>query len=716
MPDYILTQTDIRDAENFLVQFQSEQIPDASFEVGSATRDILIKGFAYLYAFIRGEIDRVSARQSILRIKEELTDADDIAQAVDEILSNWFVTRKGGSGSRMTARFHFSQKRDFSVPSSSRFWRTNAAVFYIDTTTDPYVVSSNILLPVYDSKGVLIDYVVDVPMRAARTGTGYNIPPGKFVQVQVPGGLPYFSYAENTEASSGGLGAESTDALIERSNTAISVRNLINNRSCDATLQEQFPEIIGTLTIGMGEPEMIRDRRTEVAPHLELHMGGHYDTYVELPYTTVEENLIVGGFFPRPDSVVNIFRDPLLTYGTGVPGSEKPFTSLGVQTGHILYIRNGLIGAPRGFQITKVTDHELEVSEHTYFPEASDEKLPIDNTVLYSIGWFSPGFEEIEFSPGIFQNIAAQSTDPAAVNVPWGTSRHIQQPGKVVLGGRPVQDISWVEITNPDGGDPLIDPGTGTIIFHDRVNYPPSEQAEPAYTQYQIDVLNPEKAQSMEAVNLLVVGYTHTLPNPPGTPNMGIFDGKNLRVVYKTLNGFGNIHAFVVGRNERVAAANQLVRARHPVWIQANIPYRMKPTSGTSLDAAAASQNLAAHINSFNPNDDLDVSDLMTQLRLEFTDVGAVFPFRIYYSLTMPDGQIVMFSTSDIVSIFITDTNGVQIENSGDLTPPPDLIQRGITSIATKEALLDWMNYEGVSNRTVLYRTTESMITFELRE
>jgi hypothetical protein len=466
----------------------------------------------------------------------------------------------------------------------------------------------------------------------------------------------------------------------------------------------------------MGEPEMIRDRRTEVAPHLELHMGGHYDTYVELPYTTVEENLIVGGFFPRPDSVVNIFRDPLLTYGTGVPGSEKPFTSLGVQTGHILYIRNGLIGAPRGFQITKVTDHELEVSEHTYFPEASDEKLPIDNTVLYSIGWFSPGFEEIEFSPGIFQNIAAQSTDPAAVNVPWGTSRHIQQPGKVVLGGRPVQDISWVEITNPDGGDPLIDPGTGTIIFHDRVNYPPSEQAEPAYAQYQIDVLNPEKAQSMEAVNLLVVGYTHTLPNPPGTPNMGIFDGKNLRVVYKTLNGFGNIHAFVVGRNERVAAANQLVRARHPVWIQANIPYRMKPTSGTSLDAAAASQNLAAHINSFNPNDDLDVSDLMTQLRLEFTDVGAVFPFRIYYSLTMPDGQIVMFSTSDIVSIFITDTNGVQIENSGDLTPPPDLIQRGITSIATKEALLDWMNYEGVSNRTVLYRTTESMITFELRE
>lgn len=707
MPDYELTQTDIQNAENFLVQFESEQIPEASFEEGSASRDILIKGFAYLYAYLQGEIDRVSARQSILRIQEELTDEDDIAQAVDEILSNWFVTRKGGSRARITTRLHFQQKQDVSIRSSSRFWRTSATVFYIDTTADPYVIPANTLLPTFDATGELIDYVVDVPMVASRTGEGYNIPPGRFIQIQVPGGLPYFSYAENVDQSSGGLGVETTTELIERSNTAISVRNLINNRSCDATLQEEFPEILDTLTIGMGESEMIRDRQDTVAPYMRLHTGGYYDTYILLPFTTVEENLTVGGFFTRPDNIINIFRDPLLTYGDGTPGSGQTFVDLGVEQGHILFLRDGIIGAPRGFQITAVSNHELHVSEQTHFPEASDEKDDAENAVYYSIGWLAPGFEEIEFSPGVFRKTAEQSTDPDYENVPWGTSRRFQQSGKVLLSGKPLQDILWVELTDPDEGDPMIDSSTSTIIFHNRVNYPPSEQAEPAYAEYQVEVLNSEKAQSMEAVNSLLVGVL---------TEEDIFDGKNLRVVYQTLEGFSNIHAFVLNRQERVAAANHLIKAKHPIWIRMEIPYRMKPTATEELDTEAAAQDLVNFINSFDPNDVLDVSDLMVRFRQSFPEVGAVYPFTVYYTLAMPDGQIVEFATTDVISVFMTDTNGVSIENSGDITPPPDLWNRGITSITTKEDLADWLNYEGVSNRTISYWTSEGRISFVLRD
>jgi hypothetical protein len=266
--------------------------------------------------------------------------------------------------------------------------------FYIDSTIEPYTVTDTELYPVYDTSGELVDYIVDVPLKAGRTGVGYNIDPGTFIRVDFPGGMPFFSYAEHLVKSSGGKDVEGTEELIDRSQTAISVRNLINNRSCDAVLQENFPEILETLTIGMGEPEMVRDRRTEIASHISLHTGGYYDTYLELPMTTVEESGIVGGYFPRPDGIANIFRDPLLTYGDGTPGSGVPFTdpAINLETGDVIYILSGMLNAPRAFQILGVSDHELEVSAAMPFTEATDET---GSTVQYSAGSVGPAFDNM---------------------------------------------------------------------------------------------------------------------------------------------------------------------------------------------------------------------------------------------------------------------------------------------------------------------------------
>jgi len=715
MTEYTISTADLRDAENFLVEFQSEMVPEANLEKGGAVRDILIQGFAYLYAFLRGEISRVEARQSLLLIQDGLTDNDDISQAVDELLSNWFLTRKSGTLATMTVRLHFTEKRAQSIPLASQFWRTNTTVFVPDSTSDPYLISEEQLFPIFDTSGELLDYVVDIPLVATRSGTGYNLDPGNFVRVTVPGGLPYFSYAENTEASDGGEGIESSAEMIDRADTAIAVRNLINNRSCDSTLQELFPTITETLTIGMGESEQVRDRRTEIAQHLSLNIGGHYDTYLTLPLTTVEENLTIGGYFVRPDNVVNVFRDPELTYDLG-----NTFTSLDVQPGHILFIRDGITGAPRGYHILSVTDHELEVSLNTPFAEASDEMDT--NSVLYSIGWLSPGFAEIEFTTSVYIRTAGPSTLPAYEDVPYGTSRRVQAPGTVILSGKPVQDISWVEITDPPASlSPLIDPSSDTIIFYNRINTTPVVPLEPAYTQYQFTVPNWEMSQSMDATNKIYLGGITT---PPASD----FDGYNLRVVYRTLSAFSDMHTYVVNRNNRVAAANHLVRARHPIWIEVNIPYRLKVTTSDTLDTDDAAQQVAAHINAFDPNDDLDTSDLSSFVRNNFSMVGAVYPLEIYYHLDSPDGQQAFFSSTDIISIFLTTNNGVSIENGEEITPPQDLINRGIgpTLAATVNTLTglemevsdnvaDWLEYIGVSDRTVHYRTTEDMITFELR-
>jgi hypothetical protein len=710
MPEINITEKDLSDAENFLTEFLVEKVPEADFSRGGAMRDLAIKAFTYIYAYLRGEIDRVAARQSLLRIQQELTDTDDISQAVDEILSNWFETRKTGLEARMTARLHFSERRTVSIPIASKFWRTNTLIFYVDDTVDPYVIPEDQLFPVYDSRGVLVDYVAEILLRAAQAGAAYIQDPGRFLQVQVPGGLQFLSYAEHLEKSSGGTDSETSEAMIERAETAITVRNLINNRSCDATLQVTFPEISDTLSIGMGESEMVRDRRTELSPVIDLHVGGHYDTYIDLRLTQVEENLLVGGFFARPDKIANMFRDPQLTYEAGVT-----FTSLGIQPGHVLQLHSGIIGTPRGYTIVRVEDHQLEVSPFSPFDEASDE-LDV-NDVVYSIGWLAPGFQEIDLGvpvPGTFLRHAAQAIAPNDA-VPYGTSRYIQVPGRVVLSGRPVQDILQVEVTDPDSGDPLIDPSTGTVIFRLRVNGEPANDVaaaalDPTATQYQVIVTNPDLSQSMYAVNEINV------QDAVGA-YIG-YQGKNLKISYMTLAGFSNIHGYIIDRNTRVLSANHLLRARHPIWIRFQVEYRLRPTTDAAFDTVVAAQQLAEYINSFDPNDDLDASDISSFLRANFSMLGTVYPFTdinpIYYSLSVPDGQVVEFATTDIISIF--EKNGVSLVNAAELSPPPALQRRGILTINSPSALRDWFFYAGISDRTIKYRTKDSLITFLLKE
>ncbi len=716
MVDIKISEQDLEDAENFLVEFMTEQVPEADFNKGTSVRDLAIKAFTYLFAYLRGEVDTVLDRQSLLRI-DELEESDDIAQAADEILSNWFISRKGGDFSRGTATIHFSANATVHIDTTTVFWRTDTQGFRLNIDSNSYVIPEYELLPTYDTRGELVDYVADVPLIALDSGEGGNIDAGLFVRVDAPSGqLPFFSYAENTAPLSGGYGYETTEELVERAQTAITVRNLINNRSCDTVLQEEYPEITDTLTIGMGESEMVRDVKKEIASHIEIHTGGYYDTYIGLELATVSESGEIGGYFARPDNIIAVFRDPLLTYGDGTPGSGELFgTDLGVAVGDVIFIRTGLAGGGMAFPIVEVKDHELHVSTATPFTEAYDETTPdatarAASPLVYSIGHTSPNFEDIDFNyastPPDYVRTADASTDPDWAHVPVGTSRHITEAGVIVLQGRPMQAMEWVELTDPDPVDAaMIDPGTQTILFPNRVNSTPvGPMAEPSLMQYQVEVLNPASTQSTSGVTLIRVGYLGDTSH---------FDGQTLLVRYKTLQTFTDIDTYATDRDRRVVAANHLIRARHPVWVSAMLPYKLSNTATGTVDEDAAAIFLANYINSFDPNDDLDMSDLATQFRIEYPDVGVVYQFLIYYQLEGPDGQVARFSTEDVVSIFPEDDNGVSLLNGSDLVAPIALSPA--TNIDTSELLRGWYSIYGLSDRTVRYRTLSNLITFLLR-
>lgn len=712
MAELTVKTDDIQAAVDFLTEYLTEQVPEASFAEGSAVRDLVIKAFAPIYAYLRAEADRIALLQSISRIQSELANGDtstlesgDISQAVDAVLSNWFISRNGGIRATGIAQLHFTRKTTVNIRRDAKLWRTTTLAFYPDTTSDAIIITDNQLRPTYDTRGRLVDYIATIPIIAAKVGDLYSFDPGRFIRVEVQGGLPFFAYAEHQQPTAGGDSVETTSDFLTRAETAIAVRNLVNNRSIDAVLPEIVPEVSKQLTVGMGEPEMVRDLRTEIYPAIELHIGGHHDTYVDLPETQVEENGIVGALYSRPDGLVTAFRDPGLTHD--IAGAD--FVSLGVQAGYILNIVSGIVGAPRGFPIVRVTADTLYVSENVPFDEASDE---LDtNSVLYSIGWLSPSFSEIDFDPGVFTSeyvrIAIPSVDPLWANMTQGTSRRVGEPGAIMLSGQPVQDVITVEITDPDPTWALVDPATGTYRFTTRVNGTPIFGSTLGTAQYQVECLNPSYGQSLQAVNILRVG-------PLTDPDY--FDGKNLRVSYRSLRSFSTLHDYVTNYNQRVLDSNHLIKARHPIWIEADIPYRMKPTSTVVLNTAEAQQVIANHINIFDTNDDLDMSDLATVLRDAYEEtVGTVFPFTIDYDLHAPDGQRLMFTTTDIVSIFPKSTNGVTLVNAADIIVPDVMAAKGITAIVTDTDLLTLYAYYGISDRTITYKASASGITFTQR-
>ena len=83
-----ILDSDLQDAENFLVEYLTEQVPEAAFGKGGAMRDLVIKAFTYIFAYLRSEVTSITDRQSLLKITDLINSGatvDDVDQAVDDL-------------------------------------------------------------------------------------------------------------------------------------------------------------------------------------------------------------------------------------------------------------------------------------------------------------------------------------------------------------------------------------------------------------------------------------------------------------------------------------------------------------------------------------------------------------------------------------------------------------------------------------------------------
>jgi hypothetical protein len=259
------------------------------------------------------------------------------------------------------------------------------------------------------------------------------------------------------------------------------------------------------------------------------------------------------------------------------------------------------------------------------------------------------------------------------------TSRAVRNPSRLILPAGVHYDIIDVAVLDPDTSDLFINPSDGFVHFPTRVNQTPVPVTTQSALQFQITNSHPNNAFSMISMDELILESA--------------YDGKNVRVVYETLSGLDTIHDFTRDRFERVVAGNILVKGFHQAYLTMTVPYRYRPNATAVIDETLLRQTITDYVNAFDPNDVIDVSDISTLVRGFSAQIGAVLPFEIGYTLIVPDGRTIEYSTADEVRLY--STNIVAGQTNAELVNPVGI---------------------GISDRTVRYVTTLDRIYVENRD
>lgn len=686
MAEYDINTTAAAEAAALLRDILQTEIPTGDFTEGSAISDLLIDGHSIITGYLKNQIEVIRARQSLLTL-QNLPATESVSDAADAILDNFFRTRSQGQFSKGVATLHFSQRQDVLIPRTARFFKTTALVFYIDSATDILIPASD-LRPEVGANGVISSYSTTIFLTAARVGSDYNINPGRFVSFDRFNAL--LLYVENVGKFSNGTGVQSTADFVNRSTNAIALRALINARSNDATLLQNYQDVESTVTVGYGDPEMIRDKVSNVSNGIQMHVGGHMDLYVRMPVQEVVERLVIGQLTVRNDDRIVVLRDAV--HGTTPGNANFVNVAVNVQVGDILNVTEGIPEAPIQFRIVAVRPDEVEVSPATPFSTASDE-VPGGLPIGYSIGNNYPTYDNKVPAP-----IAGVTTTY--------TRRRFAEYNRVQLPPRPTYQIKKVELLPPIPLDLQIfaDPVTGNVDFTARKNTPTlARPSAGSQLGHYVEIKNPGESQSSRAVAMLEVGW----------PTIDLLSS-TLEITYESLTNFLTVDAYVSDRLNRPVCSNTLTRALHPIYIYASIPYRPRtsPISPLStvipvFDATTATNNLITYINNYRETEPLDVSLLATKARETSNAVASIYNFSLQYQLYLPDGRVMTFQTSDKITIF---PDG--LTSTAELLSPTEF---GLPATGYYTLLQQLLINQGISDRVTRYRAVDGGVVFEQR-
>jgi hypothetical protein len=286
IPGIQVSDNEVLEAELIAVQILQAKYPDLDLREGTGVRDLVIRPAATLMAMLNKSLTFYFAQNTISGI------TDDTAQdLLDKIMSNWFLTRKVGSKAVINARLFFARQKDVSLTTDT-FFSTDSTIKFFPTANIS-IPSSQLTFDSFNN-----EYYYDTDLTAEAEGTTYNLSSGSLLYFT--NFDPFFLRGEINFLKSQAIETETNSEFITRANTAISTRNLINNRSITSKMLEDFDALEGVTTVGMGDVEMIRDQvwsyvSTLTPPTALIHTGGKVDVYCRVPLTSSIVQLTTNG-------------------------------------------------------------------------------------------------------------------------------------------------------------------------------------------------------------------------------------------------------------------------------------------------------------------------------------------------------------------------------------------------------------------------------------
>lgn len=673
MADFVVSPAAVTAAAQFMRESLQAKFPNNDYSEGNALSDLVIDSLAPQIAYLAQLRASVRNRTSLLTLLQLPEDAD-VREAVDGLLGNLFLARDQGTYTRGTATAHLSQRVDINIAPNVRLYKS-ASLKYFPDVASTLTIPATALRPIRDLTGTVVEWTATFPVVAESSGNSYDqASSGTFNSYDQFN--PFLISVTHDGPLTGGKAVESNASLASRAPNALALRSLVNARSNNATLLQNFSYIEKITSVGMGDPEMHRDVITEFSSNMQIHIGGHSDIYTRLPVTEVTERLIVGDPYPRPDGKVITLRD----VGTD-------FLSSSVISGDILYLRSGIEEAPFQYRIEAVRQYEVDVSVRFPFSEATQDT---ESTITYTIGDNYPDFN----------NKVATVTGTAKTAI-GGTTANWQQSGAVLLPARPVYQVKRVAIQDvPLRLSSYVTSIDGAINFTNRVSGELPTPVAGGTLSYVSRLENVNAAQSALALSVIEVG----------TP----FDTTILDITYDTVSGFDAIDNFVRGPQNRILASNTIVRAPHPIYVGFTVPYALtldpdvlRVTSLPTVNTDVVSAQLEAIVNRYQSVTELNQSYLATQARNQAALLSSIYPFSIDYTLYAPDGRLYKFRTSDVLSLAPDAT-----KNTAQLLNPTEL---DLPSTGYEAELARRLQQFGVSKRTVRYVASPGAVSFVQR-
>jgi len=271
-----LSQLDATKVATLLTQLTEEvQEDNADLDVKRGVfHDTVLYFHAVLESAIRDNLDRYQTGRSLRQIELDPAVAD--ADTVNDILSNWGITRKEGTQAKGTVVIVVSESTSVTISSGATF-EANGVVFSADnsytSTTNTASTTENDRLLTELSDG---NYMFTIFVTANTDG-----PTGKLnVNTVVVPNNPISNYVTSYAASdfSDGISTETNTELMQQLQDGISAKALSNRVNMRGLLRSlsQFSSITNQSIVGYGDSEMLRDQHS-IFP---ISYGGRVDWYI----------------------------------------------------------------------------------------------------------------------------------------------------------------------------------------------------------------------------------------------------------------------------------------------------------------------------------------------------------------------------------------------------------------------------------------------------